>query len=72
MNKRKLLTDRQRLLQCHDGQRTLRLFGDRLDRPTLGAVRAMLSPERKDIHRRTARTTNANDNGAGPMQGCRP
>jgi len=69
MNKRKLLTDRQRLVQCHDGQRTLRLFGDRLDRPTLGAVRTMLSREWKDIHRTKVRGQSSNDNGAGPMQG---
>ena len=69
MNKRKLLTDRQRLVQCHDGQRTLRLFGDRLDRPTLGAVRAMLSSGREDLHRCKVRGQSSNDNGAGPMQG---
>ena len=69
MNKRKLLTYRQRLVQCHDGQRTLRLFGDRLDRPTLGAVRAMLSLERKNLHRTKVRGPSSNDNGAGPMQG---
>jgi len=69
MNKRKLLTDRQRLVQCHDGQRTLRLFGDRLDGHRMGAVRGMLSFERKDIHRTKVRGPSSNDNGAGPMQG---
>jgi hypothetical protein len=69
MNKRKLLTDRQRLVQCHDGQRTLRLFGSRLDGHRMGAVRGMLSGRRQDLHRFKVRGPSSNDNGAGSMQG---
>ena len=62
MNKRKLLTDRQRLVQCHDGQRTLRLSGSRLDGGRMGAVRGMLPHEREDIHRGQTNPPNANEN----------
>ena len=69
MNKRKLLTDRKGLVQCHNGQRTLRLFGGGLERHPLGAVRGMLSSERKDIHWSKDRGPSSNDNGSRTLQG---
>jgi len=69
MNKRKLLTDRQGLIQCHDGCSTLRLSGSGLDRPTLGTVRGMLSSEWKDIHWFKDRGPSSNDNGSRTLQG---
>ena len=69
MNKRKLLTDRQGLLQCHNGQHTLRLSGGGLERHPMGAVRGILSGRREDLHRSKVRGQSSNDNGTGLMQG---
>lgn len=62
MNKRKLVTDRQGLVQYQDGRSTLRLLSDRLERIRMGAVRRVLPHEREDIHRSQTNSPNANEN----------
>jgi hypothetical protein len=67
MNKRKLLTDRQSLVQCGNGKRAMRLSGGRLERHPMGAVRGVLSGGREDIHRTKVRGPSSNDNGDGSL-----